>query len=135
MITRNVLRNVVYLGVGMFLSAPLFPGRVGAQTAAPAAPQASEGRSGVRDMYQQTVNELNLSDDQKGKVNDIFTDAKAKREAIFKDTTLSQDQKKEKMKGLHEETRTKVNEVLTPEQRTELKGKMEAVKAKAPAAQ
>ena len=76
--------------------------------------------------------ELNLTDDQKGKLKDIFADAKAKRESIWKDTSLTDDQKKEKMKELRGGTRSKVNEVLTPEQRAQLKEKLEAAKAKQP---
>jgi Spy/CpxP family protein refolding chaperone len=37
------------------------------------------------------------------------------------------------MKELHSGTMAKLNEVLTPEQQTELKSKMEAAKVKAPA--
>jgi len=36
------------------------------------------------------------------------------------------------MKELHSSIMAKVNEVLTPEQQTELKSKMEAAKTKAP---
>jgi Spy/CpxP family protein refolding chaperone len=39
------------------------------------------------------------------------------------------------MKELHEGTLAKLNEVLTPEQQTELKSKLEAAKAKPPAQQ
>jgi periplasmic protein CpxP/Spy len=127
---RTVLRGVVCLGIGMALSAPMFPGRATAQET----PQAAQDRAGMRDALQQALGELNLNDDQKAKVKDIFTEAKAKREAIFQDSSLSQDQKKEKMKALREDTKTKVNAVLTPEQQTQLKEKLEAAKAaKAPA--
>jgi len=125
---RTVLRGVVCLGIGIALSAPMFPGR------AQEAPQAAQGRAGMRDALQQALGELNLNDDQKAKVKDIFTEAKAKREAIFQDSSLSEDQKKEKMKALREDTKTKVNAVLTPEQQAQLKEKLEAAKAaKAPA--
>jgi Spy/CpxP family protein refolding chaperone len=49
------------------------------------------------------------------------------------DTSLTDDQKRAKMKELHTSTMAKVNEVLTPEQRTQLKEKLEAAKPKAPA--
>jgi Spy/CpxP family protein refolding chaperone len=66
-------------------------------------------------------------------MKDILTDAKSKREAIMNDTSLTDDQKRTKMKELHIGTMSKVNEVLTPEQRTQLKEKLEAAKAKPPA--
>jgi Spy/CpxP family protein refolding chaperone len=84
---------------------------------------------------QAAVESLNLTDDQKAKVKDIFADAKTKHQAVSNDTSLSDDQKKAKIKELHSATMAKLNEVLTPEQQTELKTKMEAAKAAKPPAQ
>jgi periplasmic protein CpxP/Spy len=86
----------------------------------------------MRDRLQEAVNELNLTDDQKGKLKDVFADAKTKHDSIMNDSTLTQDQKKDKMKSLHEDTMSKVNDVLTPDQRTQLKEKLAANKAKNP---
>jgi Spy/CpxP family protein refolding chaperone len=74
-----------------------------------------------------------LSDDQKSKMKDIFSDAKSKRGSIMNDTSLTDDQKRAKMKELHSGTMAKVNEVLTPDQRTQLKEKLETAKTKPPA--
>ena len=97
-----------------------------------ALPQADQKKM-MHDKLQEVVNDLNLSDDQKSKMKDIFSDAKSKRDAIINDTSLTDDQKRAKMKELHTGTMSKVNEVLTPEQRTQLKEKLEAAKSKAPA--
>src|SRR5215469_11792893 len=56
-----------------------------------------------------------------------------KLQEVVNDLNLSDDQKRAKMKELHTGTMAKVNEVLTPEQRTQLKEKLEAAKPKAPA--
>ena len=48
------------------------------------------------------------------------------------DASLNDEQKKGKMKELHAGTLAKVNGVLTPDQRTELKSKLDAAKAKPP---
>jgi periplasmic protein CpxP/Spy len=93
-------------------------------------PQAATKESGMRDRLQAAVVSLNLTDDQKPKVDSIFADAKAKRKALLSDTTLTEDQKKAKMKDLHQSTMTKLNEVLTPDQQTELKTKMAAAREK-----
>jgi len=90
---------------------------------------------GMHGGLQAAVESLNLTDDQKAKVKDIFAEARAKHQAVSSDTTLSDDQKKAKVKELHTATMTKLNEVLTPEQQTELKSKMEAAKAAKPPAQ
>jgi Spy/CpxP family protein refolding chaperone len=131
--TKRILRSLVYLGVGPFLCLPAMTGIASAAKAIPQA--AAEGRQKMGEAYQEAVNGLDLNDDQKGKVSAIFADSKSKRDAIVADTTLSPDQKKEKMKALHEDTRAKVNEVLTPEQRAALKAKMQAMNPKTPPAQ
>src|SRR5258707_13560339 len=76
------------------------------------------------------VGSLNLTDDQKAKVKDIFADVKTKKQALSSDASLSEEQKKAKMKELHSATMAKLNEVLTPEKQTGLKSKLEAAKAK-----
>jgi Spy/CpxP family protein refolding chaperone len=78
------------------------------------------------------VRAVNLTDEQKAKVKDIFADAKSKHQAMARDTTLSDERKKAKMKELNSSILAKVNEVLTPEQQTELKSKMDAARAAKP---
>jgi Spy/CpxP family protein refolding chaperone len=90
---------------------------------------------GMRDKLQSAVESLNLTDDQKSKVKDIFADAKAKRQTVWSDSSLTDDQKKAKMKELHAGTMAKLNEVLTPDQQAQLKAKIEAAKAAKPPAQ
>jgi periplasmic protein CpxP/Spy len=94
----------------------------------------SHREMGMHGGLQATVESLNLTDDQKAKVKDIFADAKTKREALSNDASLTEDQKKAKMKELHSATMAKLNEVLTPDQQTELKTKMEAAKSAKPPA-
>ncbi|MGB2668581.1 MAG: hypothetical protein WAK48_31640 [Candidatus Acidiferrum sp.] len=93
-------------------------------------PQTATKEPGMRDRLQAAVESLNLTDDQKPKVNDIFADAKGKRKALVSDTSLTEDQRKAKMKELHQSTMAKLNEVLTPDQQTELKTKMAAAREK-----
>jgi Spy/CpxP family protein refolding chaperone len=100
-----------------------------------AAPAAQQGEMGMRDKLQSAVESLNLTEDQKSKVKDIFADAKAKRQTVWSDSSLTDDQKKAKMKELHAGTMSKLNEVLTPDQQAQLKAKVEAAKAAKPPAQ
>ena len=97
-----------------------------------AAPQAGGKETGMHGGLQAAVESLNLTDDQKAKVKDIFADAKTKKQAVSSDASLSEEQKKTKMKELHTSITAKLNEVLTPDQQTELKTKMETAKAKSP---
>lgn len=125
---KKILGVLVSLGLVAVLAVPL-------AFAKPQTPsfQAESKEKHMRGGLQAAVESLNLSDDQKAKVKDIFADAKTKRQAVFNDASLNEDQKKAKMKELHEGTLAKVNVVLTLEQQTELKSKMEAARAKPPA--
>jgi len=124
---ERILGGLVSLGMVAALSVPA----VAKSQAAPA----QQGEMGMRDKLQSAVESLNLTDDQKSKVKDIFADAKAKRQTVWSDSSLTDDQKKAKMKELHAGTMAKLNEVLTPDQQAQLKAKMEAAKAAKPTAQ
>src|SRR5437879_5948513 len=122
--------GVVSLGLAAALAGPGAPGKP--QTA----PQSAGKEMGMHHGgLQAAVESLNLTDDQKAKVKDIFADAKTKHQAVSNDASLNEEQKKAKMKELHSATMAKLNEVLTLEQQTELKSKMEAAKAAKPPAQ
>ena len=60
--------------------------------------------------------QLNLTDDQKAKLKPILEDQSRQMKATREDTTLTQDQKREKMKQVHESTHSQINDILTPEQ-------------------
>lgn len=64
---------------------------------------------------------LGLSDSQKAQLKGIREDAKKQRDAIKNDSSLSENQKKAKLKELRTATRGKVDSVLTPEQREKMK--------------
>jgi Spy/CpxP family protein refolding chaperone len=127
---ERILGGLVSLGM---VAALAVPAALAKSQAAPAAQQG--GEMAMRDKLQSAVESLNLTDDQKAKVKDIFTDAKAKRQTVWNDSSLTDDQKKAKMKELHAGTMAKLNEVLTPDQQAQLKTKMEAAKAAKPPAQ
>jgi len=125
---ERILGGLVSLGMVAALAVSLAL----AKSQDASAPQASSKEMGMRGGLQAAVESLNLTDDQKAKVKDIFADAKTKRQAVSNDTSLSDDQKKAKLKELHEGTMAKLNAVLTPDQQTELKSKIEAAKTKPP---
>ena len=126
----KILGGFVLLGLLAALAGPFATAK---QQAAPAA-QAEGKRMGMHDKLQAALDSLNLTDDQKGKVKDILADAKTKHEAALKDASLNEDQKKAKMKELHEGLFAKLNEVLTPDQQAAFKSKMMAdAKEKMPA--
>jgi Spy/CpxP family protein refolding chaperone len=125
---KRTLAGLVSLGLVAALAVPIASARSQGTEQQPTA-----AKEGMRDRLQSTVESLDLTDDQKAKLKDIFADAKTQRQTAMNDSSLSDDQKKAKMKEIHDATKTKVNNVLTPEQQTALKNKMEAAKTNAPA--
>ncbi len=87
---ERILGGLVSLGMVAALGVPL---ALANSQAAPA-PQAAGKQMGMHGGLQAAVESLNLTDDQKAKVKDIFAEAKAKHQAVSSDTTLSDDQKK-----------------------------------------
>ena len=129
---ERILGGFASLGLVAVLAVPVAL----AKSQATPPPQAAVKEKGMHGGgLQAAVESLNLTDEQKAKVKDIFADVKTKRQAVSSDTMLSDEQKKAKMKELHSGMVAKLNEVLTPEQQTELKSKMEAAKAAKPPAQ
>ena len=94
--------------------------------------QATGKETKTHDKLQAALDSMNLTEDQRAKVKDVLADAKTKHHAVSTDTSLTDEQKKAKMKELHEGMMSKLNEVLTPEQQTELKSKMTPAKEKMP---
>jgi periplasmic protein CpxP/Spy len=71
---------------------------------------------------------LNLTDDQKTKIEAIRTDTKEQMKAIKKDTTLSDTDREAKTKELRKSTRAQVWAVLTPDQQKQLAADMRAAR-------
>jgi Spy/CpxP family protein refolding chaperone len=64
---------------------------------------------------------LNLSKDQQKQVDQVRADTRKQKEAINSDSSLTAEQKQEKIKAIEKDSKTKINNVLTPEQRQQLK--------------
>jgi Spy/CpxP family protein refolding chaperone len=62
------------------------------------------------------MDELNLTADQKSQMKTIQENTKQQREAIQNDASLTQDEKRTKMKDLQKSHSQKVNSILTPDQ-------------------
>ncbi|HSN08402.1 MAG TPA: hypothetical protein VLS85_05155 [Hanamia sp.] len=65
--------------------------------------------------------QLNLTPDQKTQMKALHENMQQQRNAIQNDTSLTADQKKEKMKELHKSQMEKVNAILTPDQQAKMK--------------
>lgn len=74
------------------------------------------------------MNELNLTPDQKSKMKAIHESAKEQRNAIKSDSTLTQDEKRAKMKDFQKSQSQKINSILTPDQQAKRNAYMKNMK-------
>jgi protein CpxP len=65
--------------------------------------------------------DLNLTDDQKAQMKKIHENAKAQLDAVNNDSSLSADQKQEKLRQIHRDTHKQMQAILTPEQKQKMK--------------
>ena len=84
------------------------------EAGAPAGQQMRHGQRG--DRLEWLSKELNLTDDQKSQLKPILDDEGKQMRAIHQDTSLTPEQKRDKMKELRESTDPKIEAILTPDQ-------------------
>ena len=70
---------------------------------------------------QKALKELNLTKEQKQQVKAVRQDSKAEQDAIINDTTLTEAQRKEKLKIVKGDAAKKLQGILTEEQRSKLR--------------
>lgn len=112
----NIKFAPLYFAVLLFLgySIPARAQDTGAQSSAPAQSEMHHGQRGSR--LESLSKELNLTDEQKAKVKPILEDEGKQMKAVREDSSLSQEQKHDKAKQIHETTHSQINDLLTPEQ-------------------
>jgi protein CpxP len=78
----------------------------------------AQGRRGFHhgDGFKHIAQKLNLTQQQQDQLKPIFEKQHQQVRAIRQDTSLSQDQKKQKIDALHQDMQTQMNAVLTPAQ-------------------
>ena len=122
------MRNVYTFAGLTFALALAFSLTTAAQTSSPeskqqASPNQSQTES-AKNMHRDRVGErlkwlsqqLNLTQDQKKQLKPILAGEFKQMRAVGEDSSLTQDQKREKMKQIHEASRPQVQAILTPEQ-------------------
>ena len=87
-----------------------------ADTNEPAPPAAGGRLAAQRERMQETARELNLTDEQKEKLQAIIRGQGEKLRELRQDTSLSQPEKAEKFKAIREDIIAEAKKVLTPDQ-------------------
>ena len=85
---------------------------------------------GMQDRLEWLSKELNLSDEQKEKLKPILQDEGKQMRAVHDDSSLTPDQRRDKMKQIHQTFRPQIQAVLTPEQQEKLKNLKEEAREK-----
>lgn len=120
--TRS-LRWTAYAFAGLLLvwcATTAFAQDTGSQGQAPAGGQTMRhGQGGNR--LDWLSKQLDLTDDQKTKLKPILDDESKQMKTVHEDTSLSQDQKRDKMKEIRATTNSKIEDILTPDQQKKFK--------------
>lgn len=73
----------------------------------------------------QVFDQLNLSADQKTRIDALLQSARAEKQALRSNESLTREQKRERMQALHGQNREQIQAILTPEQRAKLQSLMQ----------
>lgn len=101
----------------------LQPAARAADTKEPAPAAAADRIGALRERMQETARELNLTDEQKEKLQTLIRGQMEKLRELRQDTGLSQPEKAEKFKAIREDIIAEAKKVLTPEQFEKWKAK------------
>ncbi len=121
MIATILRRSLLLLSLG---SAVLVPPLCAATDAPPPPPRHGAGRGEPRfdpaKRLARLTEKLNLSAEQQAQLRPLLT-AQAEAMKTIDESPLTGDQRRERMKQLHQDNRAKIAAILTPEQRTQMR--------------
>lgn len=75
------------------------------------------GRMSIDEHVKMISEKLNLTDDQQAKAKALFTEQQEQMHSIMGDASLSEDDKRAKVRSLHEATNAKFRDVLNDDQK------------------
>jgi periplasmic protein CpxP/Spy len=110
--TKHTLMALVAVAATLTLQPPAQAGDA-SQSASPAA---GDRAAVLRERMQETARELNLTPEQQQKLQAIVRDHMGKLRELRQDTSLSPEEKRQKLAAAREEIVAEVKKVLTPDQ-------------------
>ena len=84
---------------------------------------------GQRHDKKEMMKDLNLSETQQVQLKEMRMVNKEKRDAILKDSNLTEEQKHDKLKALHESNTKSMQSIFTEEQKVKMKAAKEKMKS------
>lgn len=79
--------------------------------------QARHAMPSVDDQLKNLTDKLNLTADQQAKIKPILQDTQTQAQTVMNDSSLSQDDRRAKMRSLHESSSAKIRDVLNDDQK------------------
>lgn len=131
----GITAALLMLGATLSLSAlaqtapPEKPGKPGKPGAAGRPGREGRGMMGGRRM-QQMMADLNLTEAQKAKIKTLTEASTKKRTALMENKTLTEEQKRTKMREMGKELRDGMDKILTPEQKKKLEEKRKEMRGR-----
>jgi periplasmic protein CpxP/Spy len=116
MIRRFGMRALALAFLGAMLC-PL-PARAQDNSTTPPPPPPGGGRGMRGNQVDMLTKRLDLTPDQVTQVKAIDADARTQSQAVFADSSLSQDDKRSKMMSIRQASNAKIRAILTPDQQT-----------------
>ena len=122
---NKIMKKIVMLVTLTMMSYFVFAQQKQDSTTAPM--EKKHHRGGIHG--KKTMQDLNLSEDQKKQLKEMKLADKEKKEAILNDSKLTEEQKKDQLKKLHGQRAKDMQAVLTEEQKTKMKAMKEKMRA------
>jgi Spy/CpxP family protein refolding chaperone len=119
---RNLILSIIASGATLALVPGLQAQDAGTAPAAPAPATTGTDTGGHPghhgDMLARLTKQLDLTDDQQAKIKPILETFHSQMQSVHQDSSLSQEDRRSKMKDARETMNSQINAVLTPDQQT-----------------
>jgi Spy/CpxP family protein refolding chaperone len=114
----NTKTNILILALALFVA--LTGLRALAQTESSSMAADPETRAKIQQHLQHLSSELNLTDDQKQKIQPILQSEFQQLKTVHDDSSLSADQRQAKAQGIRDSAKSQIAPILTPDQQKKL---------------
>jgi Spy/CpxP family protein refolding chaperone len=116
--TMNKKTTILILALALFVTLTGLRALAQAESSSMAADP--ETRAKIQQHLQHLSSELNLTDDQKQKIQPILQSEFQQLKTVHDDSSLSTDQKQAKMQGIRDSAKSQIAPILTPDQQKKL---------------
>jgi Spy/CpxP family protein refolding chaperone len=110
------LKIKLMIVASMLLFGGLAYSQAGHEAQQPGAASQATPSNEVQDALNRLGTELNLTEEQKGKIKPIFQEELSQLVSLRNDTSMTTDVKQTKAKAIHESASSQISAILTPEQ-------------------